>query len=91
LTDLVGRKNYELYGAYVSFDTTFSTNRYKMPFAPIVGVNNHGNTVVFVCVLLQNLFEAFLEVMGGRKPTNIMTDQDKAMRKAIAAVFPGAT
>jgi hypothetical protein len=28
--------------------------------------------------------------MGGREPTNIMTDQDKAMKAAIAIVFPNA-
>lgn len=98
-TDLMGRNSYQIFGDYISFDTTFSTNRYNMPFAPIVGVNNHGTTVLFGCALLQNqktrtfkwLFEAFLDAMGGKRPTNIITDQDKAMRKAIAAVFPDAT
>lgn len=98
-TDLMGRNNYHLFGDYISFDTTFSTNRYNMPFAPIVGVNNHGNTVLFGCALLQNqktstfkwLLGAFLDAMGGKMPINIITDQDKAMWKAIAAVFPDAT
>lgn len=98
-TDLMGHKNYELYGDYLSFDTTFSTNRYNMPFAPMVGFNNHRNTVIFACALLQNqkasmfkwVFSAFLDAMGGKRPMNIITDQDKAIRKAILAVFPDAT
>jgi hypothetical protein len=36
-TDAVGRSTYKIYGDYVSFNTTFSTNVYDMPFAPIVG------------------------------------------------------
>jgi hypothetical protein len=35
------RSVYNKYKDYVFFDTTFYTNRYNMPFAPIVGINNH--------------------------------------------------
>lgn len=75
--------NYSLYGEYVSFDTTYSTNKYNMPFAPIVGVNGHGRTVVFGWALLEDqkaemfkwLLSTFFEVMGGKEPDIIMTDQ----------------
>ncbi|KAM0837675.1 hypothetical protein ACQ4PT_061498 [Festuca glaucescens] len=89
--DAMCRMNYKLYGEYVSFDTTFQTNVYNMPFAPIIGVNNHGNTVLFGVGLLKDervdtfewLFRTFVGAMGGKAPKCIITDQDKAMMKAI--------
>jgi len=94
-TDASSRLNYKLYGDFISFDTTFSTNKYNMPFAPLVGINGHGRTVVFGYALLENqtaetfswLFNVLLEVMDGRRPENIITDQDAAMKKAIFEVF----
>ncbi|KAM0824835.1 hypothetical protein ACQ4PT_069944 [Festuca glaucescens] len=91
-TDAMCRMNYELYGEYVSFDTTFQTNVYNMPFAPIIGVNNHGSTVLFGVGLLKDeqradtfewLFRTFVGAMGGKAPKYIITDQDRAMMKAI--------
>ena len=35
------RALYPKYKDCVFFDTTFCTNKYNMPFAPIVGINNH--------------------------------------------------
>lgn len=40
--DGYSRKMYELYGDCLSFDTTFKTNRYNLPFAPFVGITGHG-------------------------------------------------
>ena len=34
------------------------------------------------------LFETWLEAMGGRHPVSIITDQDLAMKGAIAKIFP---
>uniref|UniRef100_A0A0A9TLJ5 MULE transposase domain-containing protein n=1 Tax=Arundo donax TaxID=35708 RepID=A0A0A9TLJ5_ARUDO len=90
-TDTRSRLDYALYGDFVSFDTTFSTNKYNMPFAPIVGINGHGKNIVFGWALLENqkaetftwLFKTFLEVMEGKKPNIIITDQDAAMKKSI--------
>ncbi|KAK1697083.1 hypothetical protein QYE76_013780 [Lolium multiflorum] len=45
---------YPKYKDCVFFDSTFCTNRYNMPFAPIVGINNHLQTVVLGCALLAN-------------------------------------
>uniref|UniRef100_A0A803LYV3 Protein FAR1-RELATED SEQUENCE n=1 Tax=Chenopodium quinoa TaxID=63459 RepID=A0A803LYV3_CHEQI len=36
------------FGDVISVDTTYVSNRYKMPFAPFIGVNNHGNAVAQV-------------------------------------------
>uniref|UniRef100_A0A0A9T3X6 Protein FAR1-RELATED SEQUENCE n=1 Tax=Arundo donax TaxID=35708 RepID=A0A0A9T3X6_ARUDO len=95
-TDATSRMNYALYGDFISFDTTYSTNKYNMPFAPIVGINGHGKNIVFGWALLEDqksetfswLLETFVEVMGGKKPGLIMTDQDAAMKKAISELFP---
>jgi hypothetical protein len=46
------RELYLKYKYYVFFDTTFCTNRYNMPFASIVGVNNHLQTIALGCALL---------------------------------------
>ena len=96
-TDSRSRLDYLLYGDIISFDTTFITNKYNMPFAPIIGVNGHSRTIVFGWALLQDetadtfkwLFETFVEVMGGKKPRVVLTDQDAAMKVAVPKVFPG--
>jgi hypothetical protein len=93
--DATSRRMYELYGDCISFDTTFKTNRYNMPFAPFVGVTGHGDNCLFGCAILQNesaetfewLFLTFLKCMGGKSPKTIITDQDAAMARAIPAVF----
>ncbi|KAJ3679602.1 hypothetical protein LUZ60_017613 [Juncus effusus] len=87
---------YQYFGDVVSFDTTYRTNKYNMPFAPFTGVNHHMQSIQFGCVLLQDetelsfiwLFETWLDAMGGRPPISILTDQDMAMKGAIAKVFP---
>jgi len=95
-TDAESRLNYALYGDFVSFDTTFSTNKYNMPFAPIVGINGNGKSIVFGWALLEDqkattfkwLLGTFIKVMGGKELGVIITDQDAAMKKAIAELFP---
>jgi zinc finger SWIM domain-containing protein 3 len=80
----------------VSFDTTFQTNKFEMPFSPILGTNHHNQTIIFGCALIFNetipsfvwLFESFLKAMPGKHPSTIFTDQDAAIATAIAHVFP---
>ena len=72
-------------------DTTFNTNRYGLPFAPMLGVNNHGQTIVLACAFLSKettesfiwMFEEFKKAMPGGEPKMIITDQDAAMARAI--------
>ncbi|KAF5458463.1 hypothetical protein F2P56_022490 [Juglans regia] len=67
-----------------------------MPFAPFVGVNHHGQSILLGAGLISSedtstfvwLFRAWLECMDGRAPKAIITDQDRAMKSAIAVVFP---
>ncbi|KAL8519330.1 hypothetical protein ACS0TY_010316 [Phlomoides rotata] len=45
------RAAYEEFNDVVSFDTTYLVNRYKMPFASIVGVNHHRHSILLGCAL----------------------------------------
>jgi len=91
-------KYYVEYGDCVSFDTTYMTNKYNLPFAPFCGVTGHGHTCMFGCAFMSDekietfvwIFETFLESMGGKHPRSIITYQDKAMRAAIKQVMPDA-
>jgi hypothetical protein len=92
------RKAYESFGDVITFDTTYLTNKYKMPFAPFVGVNHHGQSILFGCGLLSNedtdsfvcLFQVWLKCMSGQAPNAIITDKDRAMQATIARVCPRA-
>ena len=71
------RATYLEFGDVITFDTTYVSNRYKMPFAPFIGVNNHGQSVLFGCALLVGeeiehfvwLFSTWLKCMSGKAPT----------------------
>jgi zinc finger SWIM domain-containing protein 3 len=66
--------DYACFGDVVSFDTTFQTNKFEMPFAPILGTNNHKQTILLGAALLFDetipsfvwLFESFLTAMFGK-------------------------
>ena len=81
-TDSLCKMNYELSGKYISFDMTFSMNVYRLPFAPIIGVDNHGSTVLFGVGLLKDekigsfkwLLTTFVGEMNGKEPKYIITD-----------------
>jgi hypothetical protein len=96
--DARSRATYEFFSDAVTFDTTYLTNKYHMPFAPFVGVNHHGESVLLGCGLLSNedtdtlvwLFKAWLSCMLNKAPNAIITDQCKAMQNAIEVVFPDA-
>lgn len=46
-----GRLDYKFFGDAVTFDTTYRTNLYNLPFGLFVGVNNHFQTTIFGVVL----------------------------------------
>ena len=89
-------EDYGYFGDAITFDTTYSTNRDGRPFAVFLGLNHHRETVIFGAALLFDetiesfewLFETFIEVMSGKKPVTIFTDQDSAMATAISKVMP---
>ncbi|KAJ6829555.1 protein FAR1-RELATED SEQUENCE 9-like [Iris pallida] len=92
------REAYKEFGEVVTFDTTYLTNKYDMPFALFVGVNHHGQSTLFGCGLVSNehtqtfvwLFRTWLDCMGGCAPRSIITDQDCSMKSAVEIVFPDA-
>lgn len=45
---------YKVFGDVVIFDTTYRLSAYNMSLGVWVGVDNHGNTIFFGCVLLRN-------------------------------------
>jgi len=93
--DGAARAAYKTYNDYISFDSTYLTNIYKMPFAPFIAINRHAQSIQVGCAFLINetvdsycwLFLAFLEAMNGLEPLNLITDQDLAMAAAIRAIF----
>ena len=52
--DARSRSLYEYFRDIITFDTTYLTNRYDMPFAPFVEVNHHGQSILFGAGLLSN-------------------------------------
>ncbi|KAG2666810.1 hypothetical protein I3760_15G082400 [Carya illinoinensis] len=93
------RAAYQYFGDVVTFDATYLTNIYKMPFVPFSRVNHHHQTIMFGCALLVNetaesytwLLRTWQEAMLGKAPKTIITDDDKAMAKAIVEVLPNTT
>ncbi|XP_042983210.1 protein FAR1-RELATED SEQUENCE 5-like [Carya illinoinensis] len=74
----------------------YKNDGYGMPFAPFVGVNHHGQSILLGAGLISSentetfvwLFDTWLKCMDGRAPKAIITDQDRAMKNAIAITFP---
>jgi transposase-like protein len=97
--DARSRASYEFFGDVITFDTTYLTNRYDMPFALFVGVNHHGQSILLGAELISKedtetfawLFNTWLGCMNGKAPNVIVTNQARAMRNAIEIVFPKTT
>ncbi|XP_026458960.1 protein FAR1-RELATED SEQUENCE 5-like [Papaver somniferum] len=95
--DAKSRMNYYYFGDVVCFDPTYSTNRYDMPFVPIVGVNHHYQTVLFGGALLYSeseesfewVMKTWMRAMHDKAPKVILTDQESSIGGAIAYVLPG--
>ncbi|KAH9730204.1 protein FAR1-RELATED SEQUENCE [Citrus sinensis] len=94
--ELRNMEAYKEFGDVVTFDTTYLTNKYDMPFAPFVGVNHHEHSILFGCRLILHedietftwLFRTWLSCMSNSAPNGIITDQGRAMKVAIQNVFP---
>ncbi|XP_071678488.1 protein FAR1-RELATED SEQUENCE 5-like [Lolium perenne] len=97
--DSQSRRDYQDYGDVLVFDSTYKMNKYKMPFVPFVGLNNHRRTTVFGCAILSSeneqtyvwLLKTFLKAMCQQKPKAVITDADYAMIGAIGKVFSGVS
>ncbi|XP_042478523.1 protein FAR1-RELATED SEQUENCE 5-like isoform X1 [Macadamia integrifolia] len=88
--------DYGFFGDVVGFNMMYGANKEFRPLGVFFGFNHHRETVVFGAALLydettdsfQWLFETFFDVMSGKKPKTIFTDQDPTMAKAISFVMP---
>ncbi|KAM0859107.1 hypothetical protein ACQ4PT_047399 [Festuca glaucescens] len=91
-----GRDSYKVFGDVITFDTTYRTNLYNLPFALFVGMNNHFQTTIFGGDMLTEenissfrwVFASFVETMDGVAPVTILTDQCMSMKGAIEAELP---
>ncbi|KAK1312324.1 putative protein FAR1-RELATED SEQUENCE 10 [Acorus calamus] len=87
---------YSLFGDAVVFDTTCRLDAYDIHIGMWFGMDNHGNTTFFGCVLLRDekpssfqwALQAFLRIMNGRPPQTILTDIDTSLREAIVNELP---
>ncbi|GLU12839.1 hypothetical protein SLE2022_294970 [Rubroshorea leprosula] len=96
--DAKSRHDYSNFCDVVSFDMTYVKNKYKMPLALFIGVNQHYQFILLGCALISDesaatfswLMKTWLRAMGGHPPKVIITDQDKALKSVILEVFPNA-
>ncbi|XP_074299750.1 protein FAR1-RELATED SEQUENCE 5-like [Silene latifolia] len=87
--DGIARRKYSIFGDGVSFDPTYSTNKYDMAFTPFTGEDHHKRSVTFYGALVvhevaesfQRVFSHFLAAMGRKEPKYIITDQDPVPSK----------
>lgn len=87
------RLDYDCFGDVLIFDSTHRVNKYIC--SPFLGINNHGQTIMFGATFLMDefvesfvwLFGTFLKSMGDRPPVTIFTNQDEAVDKAAEIVF----
>lgn len=94
--DAKGIEDYKSFSDVVSFETTYFVSKYKVPIVLFVGVNHHVQPVLLGCGLLADdtvytyvwLMQSWLVAMGGQKPRVMLTDQNNAIKAAIAAVLP---
>ncbi|XP_062088497.1 protein FAR1-RELATED SEQUENCE 5-like [Humulus lupulus] len=90
------RRDYNLFGEIMAFDTTYRKNAYNKPLLIFVGVNHHFRTIVFAVALLYDeteetyiwVLQEYLECMKNKAPHVIVTDGDHAMENAIKVVMP---
>ncbi|XP_074292575.1 protein FAR1-RELATED SEQUENCE 5-like [Silene latifolia] len=96
--DAESRRNYALFGDYITYDPTYSTNKYCMLFTPFTGVDHHKRPVTFASALLFHededsftwVFQKFLDAMGQREPHCKITDQCAGIKLGLRAVFKHA-
>ncbi|XP_057994419.1 protein FAR-RED IMPAIRED RESPONSE 1-like [Hevea brasiliensis] len=90
---------YEEFCDVISVDTTCLINRYRMPFASIIGVNHHDQSILLGSALISHkdaktfrwVFSTWLAAMCGGAPNAILTDQCESMKSTIREVMPNTT
>lgn len=88
--------DYAHFGDVVCLDTSSIRNKDSRPFVQFVGLNHHRQVVIFGAALLYDetvdtfkwLVQTFVEMMSGKKPKFILSDQDATIVQAIHALLP---
>ncbi|CAL1407495.1 unnamed protein product [Linum trigynum] len=96
--DSVSRSDYAFFGEVVAFDACYRRQKYNNPLVMLIGVNHHHQNLLLGAAFLKDektksyiwLLQTFLECMGGKKPSSVIIDGDKAMHQAVSQVFPKA-
>lgn len=91
-----GVEDYQYFSDVISVDTTYISAKYKIPLVTFVGVNNHMQPTLLGCALIADetlhtflwLIQTWLVPMSGRAPRVILTEQNGALKQAVAAVLP---
>ncbi|PKI60211.1 hypothetical protein CRG98_019399 [Punica granatum] len=95
--DAKGMEDYAKFGDVVCIDTTCYANKYKIPLVLFVGVNRHVQPTLFGCALIADdtvftfvwLIQTWFVAMGERAPQVILSDQNNALKAAVAEISPG--
>ncbi|KAJ7945145.1 Protein FAR1-RELATED SEQUENCE 5 [Quillaja saponaria] len=84
------------YASFGDVMAIYGMNACGMQFVILAGVNHHHQTIVFGSALLDDatieaytwLLQTFLHVMHDNMPISVVSDGNKALRRAIQHVFP---
>ncbi|CAA6666298.1 unnamed protein product [Spirodela intermedia] len=85
-----------VFGDVVVFDTSYHLYAYNRPLGVWLGVDNHGNTIFFGCVILRDetshsytwALQSFMHLMNGRLPQTLFTDLDLELTDAVLREWP---
>lgn len=96
--DAKTRHDYVNFCDVVSFDTSYVKNKYRMPLALFIGVNQHYQFMLLGCALLSDettatyswVMQTWLTAMGGRTPKVVITDKDQCLESVVSQVFPSS-
>ncbi|CAA7042528.1 unnamed protein product [Microthlaspi erraticum] len=94
--DAKGIEDYRSFSDVVSLETSYMVSKYKIPIVLFVGVNHHVQPLLLGCGLIADetvytyvwLIQSWLLAMGGSTPKAMLTDQNNALKAAVAAVLP---
>ncbi|XP_071720386.1 protein FAR1-RELATED SEQUENCE 4-like [Rutidosis leptorrhynchoides] len=94
--DAKGIDDYKNFCDVVSLDTTYFTNKYKIPLVLFIGVNQHCQPTLLGCALIADetvatfawLFHTWYLAMGKRAPNVIVSDQSNSIEAALISVLP---
>ncbi|XP_016580413.2 protein FAR-RED ELONGATED HYPOCOTYL 3 isoform X1 [Capsicum annuum] len=94
--DAKARHDYANFNDVVSFDTAYVRNKYKMPLALFVGVNQHFQFMLLGCALVSDesaatffwVMRTWLKAMGGQAPKTVITDHDQVLKSVIPEALP---